>query len=95
MAVCKSDPERLIYIKTRIFPLLTKPAFLLLTRLFQLLHTVQSHASINKMTSHNLAIVWTPNLVKSDDVVTDFTMCNLTGGTVGTLVRLCIDAQDN
>ena len=65
---------------------------MLLAQVFHLLWEVHSKHSVNKMNSYNLAIVWTPNLVRSDDTVQDFAMCGVGGGgTLGTVIKLCID----
>ncbi|KAJ3287408.1 hypothetical protein HK104_008629 [Borealophlyctis nickersoniae] len=84
------------YAKTTIFPLLSKPANMLIKSLFSFLHQVHTHSVRNLMNAHNLCIVWAPNLVRSDNPAVDFTMCAAGpgGGGVGTLVKVAIEYWD-
>ncbi|KAJ1651763.1 hypothetical protein IWQ61_007752 [Dispira simplex] len=92
MAECSSDADRAVFIRDTVLPQLPKPNRYVLAQIFYLLHNISLHSEINKMTSHNLAIVWTPNLVKSDNLAMDMKMYDPNGaGTVGQLVRVAID----
>lgn len=94
LADSKTDTDKITFIKTRILPTFSTPVFMLVKAVFRLLNKVHMNSGVNKMTSINLGIVWTPNLVKSDDAVADFAMCAMSGGAAGTVVRLCIERFD-
>ncbi|KAJ1970232.1 hypothetical protein IWQ62_000059 [Dispira parvispora] len=92
MAECSSDAECAAFIRDTVLPQLPTPNRYVLAHIFYLLHNVSLQSEINKMNSHNLAIVWTPNLVKSDNLAMDMKMYDPNGaGTVGQLVRVAID----
>ncbi|HEV7738340.1 MAG TPA: RhoGAP domain-containing protein [Chlamydiales bacterium] len=59
-----------------------------------LLHDISIRANVNKMDAYNLAIVFTPNLIKSSNPLKDVQMCTMasdTGGpTVATVIMWCI-----
>ncbi|KAI9344825.1 divergent CRAL/TRIO domain-containing protein [Zopfochytrium polystomum] len=91
------------YAKVTLLPLLQRPMYLLVRHVFKLLAEVYEYREVNLMTSHNLAIVWAPNMVRSSDPVRDFNMCVVGGvgegdggasGGVGTFVKLCIENWD-
>ncbi|KAJ3045382.1 hypothetical protein HDV00_010252 [Rhizophlyctis rosea] len=87
---CTTPEDQATYISSTIFPLLTAPAKMLFIALFDLLHEVHEHSTTNLMHAQNLAIVWAPNLVKSDNPGLDFAMC-AGGGGVGSLVKTTIE----
>lgn len=95
MGTQKLDSDKIRFIKTRIFPVFSTPVYILVKKIFRLLSRVYEKSTVNKMTSVNIGIVWTPNLVRSDDAVADFSMCSMTGGSAGTIVKLCIECYDN
>ncbi|RKP38617.1 Rho GTPase activation protein, partial [Dimargaris cristalligena] len=66
LAQCTTDAEKTTFVQERIMATLDLPHRHILSHVFYLLHHIALYSSVNKMTSHNLAIVWTPNLVKSD-----------------------------
>lgn len=87
---CNGPDEQADYISSKIFPLLSPPSKVLFIALFDLLHDVHEHSSTNLMNATNLAIVWAPNVVRSDNPALDFAMC-AGGGGVGTLVKTSIE----
>ncbi|TPX66283.1 hypothetical protein SpCBS45565_g04594 [Spizellomyces sp. 'palustris'] len=93
ITACQSEKEQLEYIKNAILPLLPYPSYMILRASLRLLHQVQLHASENLMTASNLTIVWSPNLVKSENPLADFNICGMgaQGGGGGTMLKLCIE----
>ncbi|KAJ1910917.1 hypothetical protein IWQ60_010405, partial [Tieghemiomyces parasiticus] len=92
MAECITDADRARFIRDHVLPTLDAPGRFVLTHVFRLLHRIAERADSNKMTSHNLAIVWTPNLVRSDNLALDMRMYDpASGATIGGLVRIAID----
>ncbi|KAJ3057238.1 hypothetical protein HK097_010598 [Rhizophlyctis rosea] len=87
---CNGTDEQADYISSKIFPLLSPPSKVLFIALFDLLHDVHEHSSTNLMNATNLAIVWAPNVVRSDNPALDFAMC-AGGGGVGALVKTGIE----
>ncbi|KAJ3110550.1 hypothetical protein HDU96_006490 [Phlyctochytrium bullatum] len=81
------------FIKTTIFPLLTLNELLLLRFVFELLSEVHAKSEKNLMNSHNLTIIWGPNLIRGGSPVLDMAMCTVGsgGGGVGTTVKLMIE----
>ncbi|KAI9018950.1 Rho GTPase activation protein [Hyaloraphidium curvatum] len=53
-----------------LIPTLDQSRLNLLTRLLLVLHEVQKHAGVNKMSASNLALVWAPNFAGSDMTMT-------------------------
>ncbi|KAJ3024205.1 hypothetical protein HKX48_004478 [Thoreauomyces humboldtii] len=90
---CKSDGEQTQYIKSALLPILSQPTFQLLHATFSLLHQVHTCSERNLMTAQNLTIVWSPNLVRSDNPIVDFNMGAMgqQGGGAGNVIRLCIE----
>ncbi|KAJ3109397.1 hypothetical protein HDU97_006642 [Phlyctochytrium planicorne] len=81
------------FIKTTIFPLITLQEVLLLRYVFELLNEIHLKADKNLMNSHNLTIIWAPNLIRGGSPVVDMAMCTVGsgGGGVGTAVKLMIE----
>jgi len=81
------------YIRDQLLPrFLPKCKLLLFRHVMQLLHDIARHSDRNLMTSHNLAIVLTPNLLRSTDPIRDIEQCAITGkkSTIASVVELCI-----
>jgi Rho GTPase-activating protein 1 len=70
-----TDGARIIFIRTELFAKLPNPVITLLAHLFSLLRDISKQESQNLMSSQNLAIVWSPNFVKSGNVVQDLAIC--------------------
>ncbi|ORX94581.1 RhoGAP-domain-containing protein [Basidiobolus meristosporus CBS 931.73] len=94
MQSCSNDTESIRYIRNNIFPTFSKPMLILLAQIFRLMNDVSTKSSINLMTPYNLAVVWSPNLVRSGNPMVDVMMCTVGSGTVGSVVRLCIEYVD-
>ncbi|KAJ3369790.1 hypothetical protein HDU91_006846 [Kappamyces sp. JEL0680] len=56
-----------IFVKNELLPLLDARTVELFSFLFQTLYLVHSSSSVNRMPASNLAIVWTPNLIKNQE----------------------------
>jgi len=68
---------------------------ILFAEICRLLKEVHLNSKINLMSANNLAIVWTPNLVKSGKPLEDFEMATVApDGTVGSFVRWAIENYD-
>ncbi|KAJ2665725.1 hypothetical protein IW148_001484 [Coemansia sp. RSA 1199] len=51
-----------------------------------------AHSSETRMTAYNLAIVWAPNMLRSNDPVADINMCPAgTASTVGAVVQIMVE----
>ncbi|GJJ15814.1 hypothetical protein Clacol_010092 [Clathrus columnatus] len=75
------DVACITYIRDTILPALGSfSAVVVLSYVLNLLHDISLRADTNKMTSHNLAIVFSPNLVKSSNPIKDVEMCAVPGG---------------
>ncbi|KAK9674661.1 hypothetical protein K7432_017038, partial [Basidiobolus ranarum] len=94
MRSCTNDTESIQYIRTNIFQNFSKPTLVLLAQIFRLMNDISAKSSINLMTPYNLAVVWSPNLVRSGNPMVDVSMCTVGAGTVGSIVRLCIEYVD-
>ncbi|TPX60576.1 hypothetical protein PhCBS80983_g01671 [Powellomyces hirtus] len=90
---CENENEQVKFIGNAVVPLLPVPTFQLVAAIFSLLHQVHLNSDKNLMTANNLTIVWSPNLVRSDNPVVDFSMGALgaQGGGAGTMIKLCIE----
>ncbi|KAK9767849.1 hypothetical protein K7432_002031 [Basidiobolus ranarum] len=91
---CSNDAESIQYIRSHIFPSLSKPMLILLSQIFRLMNDISAKSAVNLMTPYNLAVVWSPNLVRSGNPMVDVSMCIVGNGTVGSVVRLCIEYVD-
>lgn len=67
-----------------------KPALMLLAKLMYLLYKVSLQSDINKMSARNLAIVWSPNLIRHEDMQED--LASMASSTK--LVEAMINFQD-
>ncbi|KAJ3333637.1 hypothetical protein HDU76_005866 [Blyttiomyces sp. JEL0837] len=79
-AVSGGTENQAKFAASTLLPLLSKPKYLLVRYVFRLLKEVDSHSGRNLMTAHNLAIVWSPNMVRGDNPMVDFAMCAVGGG---------------
>ncbi|ORY03791.1 Rho GTPase activation protein, partial [Basidiobolus meristosporus CBS 931.73] len=79
MGSCGNDMESIQYIRRNIFPHLSKPMLLLLVQIFRLMSDISAKSSINLMTPYNLAVVWSPNLVRSGNPLVDVSLCTVGG----------------
>ena len=87
----KTNVQKVTYIKERLISMLPRHEIELLKGIFELLKIVNENSSVNKMNASNLAIVWSPNLVRSDDTAADFAMCSIGDASVNTVVQICIE----
>ena len=80
-------------IKADILPKLTPPAYTLFKGLMHMLTKVHANAEQNKMNSRNLAIVWCPNFIRTDDALMDCSLCsfNHSLGGLSILIKICIE----
>ncbi|KAH9480705.1 Rho GTPase-activating protein 8 [Psilocybe cubensis] len=65
------------YVRESVLPELVPCAYILFSQVMHILHDVSLRSEYNKMGSSNLAIVITPNLVKSSNPMRDVLMCNV------------------
>lgn len=80
-----SQKDRIAYIRSRIVSRLSPSNLVLFNAIMSLLSKVSNKSSVNRMTTQNLAIVWSPNfLPKTLDPMAD-----LTGLIV--VLQVCID----
>jgi hypothetical protein len=86
-----SEKDKIQFVQTRIFTELSIPMLHLLSYVFNVLYQVSLNSNENKMTSYNLAVVWSPNLVRSANPMLDVSLCVVGGSTVGSIVKLMID----
>ncbi|KAJ1974698.1 hypothetical protein H4R35_003490 [Dimargaris xerosporica] len=92
MIDCDTDSKRVTHIQANLLPRLDPPSRFALAHIIYLMHRISLNSQVNKMTSHNLAVVWTPNLAKSDNLRMDLQMYDPNnGGSVGMVVRVAID----
>eukprot|EP00842_Homolaphlyctis_polyrhiza_P004501 jgi/Hompol1/5051/HPOL_001875-RA len=86
-------PSKIDFIRSKFLPCLPIPVQLVLGRLFALLNAVHLNSDSNRMPSSNLTIVWSPNFVRSDNLVLDIGMCaiGVPGAGIGTVVKSCIE----
>lgn len=86
-----SDALRVQHIQRYILPSLPLPNQLFLRYLCTSLSKFAHHHLQNKMDSLNLALVWTPNLLRSSNPMLDLSLCTHNDATLATVVRLLID----
>lgn len=96
--------EKIEFIRSNIFPLLSYATILLLRYVCGLLVDISKNKDKNLMTSHNLAVMFAPNLVHSGNPILDVSMCTLVDGDltkfgvdsggVGILMKLAIEHFD-
>ncbi|ORY47242.1 RhoGAP-domain-containing protein [Rhizoclosmatium globosum] len=88
-----TETTQIQFAKEILLGILPVPTLLLLRSLFHLLHTIHKNQAKTLMHSGNLAIVWSPNFVKSNNPMVDLGMCAIGagGGGIGTLVKICIE----
>lgn len=105
---CRSDGDRVHYVQRRLLSQFRPPLLMVLKRIFGLLNTVALHCDKNLMNAYNLAIVWSPNLVRSGNPLLDASLCLVSGismggtpspgqgsqGTVGAIVKFCIEQYE-
>ncbi|CAA7264927.1 unnamed protein product [Cyclocybe aegerita] len=65
------------YVRDVILPELVPCAYILLSNVLHLLHDVSLRSATNRMDAFNLAIVVSPNLVKSPNPIRDVMMCSV------------------
>ncbi|KAI0086905.1 hypothetical protein BDY19DRAFT_957303 [Irpex rosettiformis] len=78
-----NDPNGVLsvqYIRETVLPELAPCAVILLSNILHLLHDVSLRSTSNKMDAHNLAVVITPNLVKSSNPIKDVQICVIPNG---------------
>ncbi|KAJ2621116.1 hypothetical protein GGI25_003881 [Coemansia spiralis] len=84
------DNVRARYVEEVVLGSLDKACRLVLCFTFALLGVVSRHEEDNRMSAYNLAIVWAPNLARSDNPVEDVSMCAGGGATVGAVVQIMV-----
>lgn len=62
--------------------------------MFKVLHKIHLNCDVNKMTSANLAIVFSPNFLAGADPLCDLQLCGAEEGTLGIIVKTCIENYD-
>ncbi|CAO1636988.1 unnamed protein product [Sympodiomycopsis kandeliae] len=68
------------YIRSVLLPALDPPSkLIILSYTLELLHKISLRSPVNKMDASNLATVWTPNFVKSNDPIKDIAICAVPG----------------
>ncbi|KAJ1563486.1 hypothetical protein HK096_000748, partial [Nowakowskiella sp. JEL0078] len=95
------------YIKNELFPQLSPTSLALLNHIFKLLSEVSQNSKLNLMTTSNLTLIWSQNLLRSDNPMLDFDMsvfrlplsltevqAEIEVGGFGTVVSLMIDEYD-
>jgi len=88
----KTEDDIVSFIANAIIPQLSLPAQTFLKYICTSLHTIVDNVKYNKMTAHNLAVVWAPNLVRSGNPMLDVTLCAVSKGpTVGSVFALAIE----
>ncbi|KAG7096274.1 hypothetical protein E1B28_003722 [Marasmius oreades] len=70
-----TDMAAVMYVRDVLLPELPPCAYILLSCVLQLLHEISLHSSSNRMDAYNLAVVISPNLVKSNNPARDVMMC--------------------
>jgi len=92
----KIEPSELaVEINENILDKITTNNRMLFAEICRLLKEVHLNSQYNLMSANNLAIVWTPNLVKSGKPFEDFEMATVAPeGTVGSFVRWAIEHYD-
>lgn len=75
-----SNGETIQYLRGVLLPAIFPPSkLILLSYVVELLHLTAQRSERNKMDSTNLATVWGPNLVKSNDPLRDMAICAVKG----------------
>ncbi|KAF8898072.1 Rho GTPase activation protein [Mucidula mucida] len=74
-----ADMAAVRYVREAILPDLEPCMYILLSAVLHLMHEVSLRAASNRMDAHNLAVVLTPNLVKSNNPTKDVMMCGVPG----------------
>ncbi|CAK5266962.1 unnamed protein product, partial [Mycena citricolor] len=75
------DLAAVAYVRDSILPQLPLCTYILLSNVLHLMHDVSLRAASNRMDAHNLAVVLSPNLVKSKtNPIRDVWMCSVPGG---------------
>ncbi|UZJ56755.1 hypothetical protein CBS101457_006075 [Exobasidium rhododendri] len=102
----ETGEEMLQYIRQSILPTLEEGRLILLSYVLQCFHEVSLRSEKNRMDAANLAVVLTPNLIRSDDIVGDVMMCRVQDSTtttteggsleesktsLGTVIAFCIE----
>ncbi|PWN28789.1 hypothetical protein BDZ90DRAFT_230796 [Jaminaea rosea] len=93
--------EVIAWIRASLIPLIEPSSKLLLfSYVVDVLHKASLRAHVSKMDANNLATVWAPNFVRSNDAIKDMSMCLVAAGaaggqesqaTLGTIIKICIE----
>ncbi|CAO1623643.1 unnamed protein product [Jaminaea pallidilutea] len=86
--ICENDEESmrevLSFIRGTFFSAVEPPSkLLLLAFVAEVLHQTALRSDRNRMHASNLATVWAPTLVRSNDAIRDMTMCRVAGPYIG------------
>ncbi|PIA18786.1 RhoGAP-domain-containing protein [Coemansia reversa NRRL 1564] len=90
------DNVRIRYVKEVILPTLSQEYRQLLCFVCALLNVVARNESTNRMSSYNLAVVFAPNMARSNNPVEDVSMCGAgpEAATVGGILQIMIQHFD-
>ncbi|KIY65642.1 RhoGAP-domain-containing protein [Cylindrobasidium torrendii FP15055 ss-10] len=75
-----NDMTAVAYVREVLLPELEPCVYILVSSVLNLMHEVSLRSTSNRMDAHNLAVVLTPNLVKSSSPTKDVMMCVVQGG---------------
>ncbi|KAJ2730184.1 hypothetical protein IW152_005362 [Coemansia sp. BCRC 34962] len=96
-AARQMDGVRAQYIKEVVLSSLSRQCRLLLCFTCALLAIVARNEGTNRMTAFNLAVVWAPNLARSENPVADVAMCcaGPSSATVGSVIMAMVACFDS
>ncbi|PVU87201.1 hypothetical protein BB561_006438 [Smittium simulii] len=72
--IIEVEKRRIEFIQTRILCNKSVQLRQMLAHIFGLLYSISLNSAVNKMTSTNLSLIWSPNLYFSDDILSDVAM---------------------
>lgn len=75
----------------KLFPALDQGVLQCLNELCLTLHQIHQHSAVNLMPASNLALMWAPNFLRSDDALVDLRMCAITSGSMGLVIKILIE----
>ncbi|KAJ2448382.1 hypothetical protein EV183_005466 [Coemansia sp. RSA 2336] len=87
------DAVRVRFMQEVVLPSISQEYRHLLCFICALLHMVERNESATRMTAYNLAVVWAPNMARTDNPIVDVSMCasgpyaSTAGGAVQTMIQ--------